>query len=424
MSAASEDKSQDRRIKKLILGRPQQALVRFPKGLADVAEAEIRAALSAPLFAEKQSPEIVAEANAIHLKGIAFRELAGLALRLTTAREILWTIDEHKNVSGKAKLAKIFEGITWDLYLPQGANVSLRVSSTASRLFHEGMVKDLCTKALAKVGFTVTSAAEADIALDIRLLHDALSVALSLASAPLHRRGYKEIFKGVASVKEDLAASAIRMALAFATENGRAFVPKKIFVPFSGSGTLGFETALILGQMAPSLFLKPLAVESLPCMPPATAAFLRKKLAENWVKADVTVPQIEFIDNDDVQVDALTSNCAYFNAGLARAGGKNLDFVVASGDALKQKLWPKEASFILLNPPYGDRLNQHGDVYQALGRLLASTAAKAPIAGMAFAPDEGAAERLVDQTKTLEWSVRKVSHGGRPTQLLAFRPKA
>lgn len=418
------DAAFERRLKKQVHGRPQRALVRFPKGLGEIALAETEALLARPLFPGPERPRVLLEPNAVRIDAIAFRELAALALRATTAREILWEIGVGKRVSAKSKLTQTTNEVPWEFYLAPGTSVSLRVSSTASRLYHETMVKEMAAKVLTSRGFTIGAGGASDVALDVRLHHDELTLALAVSSRPLYHRGYKRVFKGLASVKEDLAAASLQFALRFAREGGGAFDARHVFVPFAGSGTLGFEMSMLLGAQPPALFLPPLAIESMPCMPVATRGFIRRKLADIWVEHGAAALTLRFVELDAGQVEALNANIDSFGGALTRAGGARPKMMATEADALEPGLWPREPAWILLNPPYGDRLDaRRPSIYPDLARRLRETVETAPIAGMAYAPDETAAACLTGSSARLEWTSCRISHGGRPTALLAFRSK-
>jgi 23S rRNA G2445 N2-methylase RlmL len=406
------DKAHERRLKKTILGTPHAAVVHVPRGFVDVAAAELEALLATRLFPDKEPPTQTRAAHGLEIGGIAFRELAALGLRATTAREILWTLAGKRDVTSKAKLAKAFEAAPLDLVLPEGAAVGLRVVSTASRLYHETMIKELLGEALATRGFAVTRDEPAFL-VDARLQNDRLTVALSLDAVPLHRRGYKVALKGTASIKEDLAAACLRVAL------GGTALPsvRRIFVPFAGSGTLGFE-ALLAAGVPGALFKAPTSLERSPAMPAATASFTRRKLVERWRDAAPAYPPIRFVESDAAQVEALRTNTAHFNAALTAAGASPVAFEIEHGDAFAAP-WPDDA-LILLNPPYGDRLGEGTSgkaLYRAIGERLGRLA---NVRGLALAPTEGIAADLAS-TPSYATATRKISHGGRPTWLVTFQ---
>lgn len=381
----------EKRVKRHVLGTPQNALIRFPKGFGDVCFAEVRQAF----------PGAKLEANAIRLEGVEFRELATAALMLATAREILWEVGKGKAETVKQVKARVAE-VAWDLIFPKGAKVALRVNSTASRLFHEGKVEELVTDALKDFGLEV--AAETDHLIDVRLLEDYLTLGVSLSGRPLHWRGYKTELKGTASVKEDVAAAAIRVAL-------EGFEPDHVWVPFAGSGTLGFETILALGNLAPQTFGAPMSMDHWICTPKATLAHARKKRAEAARKP----PPVTFVELDQAQADHLKKNVAKF-AEIA-------EIHVETADALESPRTPAASRlFVPLNPPYGERLGKKSetlDLFRRLAKRLDGL--EAEVRGFVFAPTEAVADQF-SRALGDGWrlSRRAFNHGGRNTYQVIF----
>lgn len=418
MVVSDTGKNLERRIKKQVHGPRHSALVRFPKGLGELCAEEVRAALATPLF--KEGGRSALQDAAVEIEDIGFRELAALALRLTTAREILWKLAEKKTTS-KTEVRALLERIPWDLYLPPGTTLGLRVSSTASRLYHETMVKELAAKVFNGLDYDVSSGTP-QFMLDLRLFHDRMTISLALSAAALHRRGYKTVLKGLASVKEDLAAGAVRLAL----DQAKSFVPDLIFVPFAGSGTLAFEAIMALGGIAPACFMAPISIEETACMPEATRGFIRRKLIEVG-DAPRVVPNCQLVEIDVEQTEALAANAAGFNERLMALGRRPVTFDTIQGDALDPKTWPRSAErvLILLNPPYGDRLSaseKKGEsLYAAIGKRLEKLSQSADVIGSVFAPTAKTADEIASTSPSLEWTRLPVSHGGRPILLLGFR---
>lgn len=380
----------EKRIKKHVHGKPQQALVRFPKGFGDVCLAEV----------QRDVPTATLEENAIRLDDVDFRVLIGLALKLTTAREILWEVGRGKAETIKQVKARVAE-VPFDLIFPAKTALDLRVNSTASRLFHEGKVEDLVTAALKDHRLVVKK--DAPHLLDVRLKDDYLILSLSLSGRPLHRRGYKTELKGTASVKEDVAAAAIRAALG-------EFRPDHVWVPFAGSGTLGFETVLALAAVPPSAFGLALSLDSWLCTPQATLAHEKKKLKAAATKA----PAVTFVEIDGDQAQHLAKNAAAI-APYADVRVETADFFSASS--------PKAARlFVPLNPPYGERLGQKGDtgeLYKKIARKLDALGGE--VRGFVFCPTEAVADQF-EATLKSGWGAAKraFNHGGRNTYQVTF----
>jgi putative N6-adenine-specific DNA methylase len=379
----------EKRIKRHILGTPQEAVIRFPKGFGDVCLTEVKE------FVERAE----LEDNGIRLTEVAYRDLATLPLMLTTAREILWTVGKGKAETIKQIKARV-EEVAFDLIFPAKTALSLRVNSTASRLFHEGKVAELVEGELRAKGLRVKK--DANHLLDVRLFEDYLTLRLSLSGRPLHHRGYKTELKGTASVKEDVAAAAIRASLG-------DFTPDHVWVPFAGSGTLGFETILALGHVPPAAFGNPMSQDTWLCTPEATLAHAKKKRLEAARKA----PPVTFVEVDEEQAKHLKKNVDRFT--------NYADVTVETADALKSPRTPAgQRLFVPLNPPYGERLGKKHDaptLYRDVARRLNDV--RAELKGFVFAPTEAVADAFCSAFRG-DTSRRAFNHGGRNTYMVTF----
>jgi 23S rRNA G2445 N2-methylase RlmL len=417
--------NQERRIKRKILGVPQTALIRFPKGLGDVCFAETQAALAAERLKAAFEPKVALTASAVEVSGAGLGDLVALALGLTTAREILWQVQIGKAETA-TQLAARLKGVDWDLYLPAGAEVGIRVASTASRLFHEGRLRDTVAKTLEEHGVRAGAVKGATHLLDVRLVHDVLAFSLSLSGRPLYQRRVKAELGGSASVKEDIAAGATRLALAWArAKRGDDWRPEHIVAPFAGSGTLGFEAVIAICGIPPAVFFGPLSVEAFPCCPSATVGYARRRLIGRWIGdgSNPKTPTLTFIDNDPEASSLLERNGDAFRDKLVKAGGPAIPCEVKVGDALK--LLPAlvagrgSHAFVPLNPPYGRRLKGPASTPQAQARLGAALAA-AGAAGYALLGSEEAAQAFCGACPPGATSVREVLHGGKTVRLVCF----
>ncbi len=400
----------ERRIKKKILGTPQEALVRFPKGFGDVCLAECQAFFPAAMLEE----------NAVKLSGIAFRDLLTLAISSRTSREILWQLVDATAKSAK-QLKERLESVEWDLLVQPGMTFGIRVESTASNVFHEGKIRELVGAELVKHSCAGGPVRDADHLIDVRLKKDRLTLRLSVAGKPLHHRGYKQSLQGVASVKEDIAASAILASLAFYREaRADAFVPDAVWVPFAGSGTLGFEALLQFGSLPPSLFFGPLSADSWPCSPKATVAHVRKA----QLALARPTPLLEFGDTDQDQVAALKENIAAFDATLVRAGLAPGKASLTLADALDGPRTPaavRRRLFVPLNPPYGERLGSRESVADLLKHLAKRLSTlEGDVLGFVFVPTEAVADRFAEALKPWKVATRSFNHGGRNVYQVSF----
>ncbi|MCX6108850.1 MAG: hypothetical protein NTZ90_04510 [Proteobacteria bacterium] len=409
-------------IKRQILGRPQEALVRFAKGMGDLCLAEILALLATLKVDGADQPQCQLTPTSIAITQVSLRTLVSLTALLTTAREVLWMVGSGR-AGSIGEIKDRCAAVPWPLLLTRGTSIGLRVASTSSHVFHEGKVAELVGKALAKHGIGEVPKVSARQLLDVRLVDDRIAFALSLAGRPLYQRHYKKALAGTATVKEDIAAACIQATLRFATEHqGASYQPGRILVPFAGSGTLGFEAAIALHRIPPWIFFGPLGAEAFPCIPQATMNFMRRASLTKMQEAEDRHLEVTFIDDDAAQVEALRINAANFNDHVTATGGEASAFTIIHSDFF-ECTWPAGDGhlFIALNPPFGLRLEDRAAVDRLYPRL-AKTISGAPgaLAGFALAPTEAVAQRFASGLKDMTTQRRPFNHGGRTVYLVMF----
>ena len=194
------------------------------------------------------------------------------------------------------------------------------------------------------------SVANPDIRLNIHIAEDKCTLSLDSSGESLHRRGYRQ--ESVeAPLNEVLAAGMILMS----GWKGDA----DFYDPMCGSGTIAVEAALIARNMAPGLFRKEFAFEK-------------------WKDFDGDL--FDSIYNDDSQerefthhiyasdVDMKAVNTAIMNV---KAAGLSKDITVTCAD-FKDFKQPEEKSFMITNPPYGERISTPNllGTYKMIGDTL------------------------------------------------------
>jgi putative N6-adenine-specific DNA methylase len=163
---------------------------------------------------------------------------------------------------------------------------------------------------------------------------------------PLFKRGWRDAggLKGEAPLKETLAAA----MLAAAGWQGRAS-DGPLFDPCCGAGTIAIEAAQLACGIAPGI-ARGFAFERLALFAPHLAAWRRM---QREARERVHAPRVAVFAGD---VSFRMTDFAAHNA--ARAGVRHaIDFKTA--DAL-QRPAPAPAGTLMLNPPYGARLEPRG----------------------------------------------------------------
>jgi putative N6-adenine-specific DNA methylase len=343
-------------------------------------------------------------------------------LRLRTASRILVRIAEFR-ARTFFELERHARNVEWDQFVEPGAAVRFRVTSSKSKLYHEGAIEERLRAAVEhRIGAlrapaeSAAGAADASSARDededrpaqgqlfvVRFHRDGCTLSADSSGDLLHRRGYREAI-AKAPLRETLAAAAL------VASGWRADAP--LLDCFCGSGTIPIEAALIARRIAPGLANDRLE--------PRDFGFLRWPGADHdlW---DATVrdarsrvlPEpaapIHASDRDAGAVAAAAQNAA-------RAGV--LDSLRIETSALSAVQPPAGTGWLVSNPPYGVRV---GDT-PALRNLYAS------LGGFARARLPGWTLALLTADRPLERQVGiefrdaiRTRNGGIPVHLVVGR---
>ena len=184
-----------------------------------------------------------------------------------------------------------------------------------------------------------------DVRIHAHLTTDTATIYIDTTGEPLFKRGWRED-KGDAPLKETLAAAMIA-ATGWADGDAEGFEALPLYDPCCGSGTVAIEAAQIACNIAPGL-LRRFAFEKLLPFQPHVWNALREE-----TRAAITEPAVPIFGSDvsHRMVDFSQRNAE--RAGVAHA----IEF--RGGDAL-QRMPPAERGLLLLNPPYGERIEPGG----------------------------------------------------------------
>lgn len=196
---------------------------------------------------------------------------------------------------------------------------------------------------------------DADLYINVHIAANKVTISLDSSGESLHKRGYR-ITTTEAPINEALAAGMLLMT----GWNGQS----DFYDPMCGSGTLLIEAALIAQNIAPGVFRK-------------SFAFYKWK--------DFDAELMEEIYNDDSRERAFAhtiygSDASYY---AVQAALKNVQsagqqrFIQVRQIRLQEIKRTSEAmnqpAFVVMNPPYGERLAQNKDVmrlYADIGTTL------------------------------------------------------
>jgi len=304
------------------------------------------------------------EPGGVSLAG-TLETVARLDLNLRTAHRVLVRVArfEARHFSTLERLAR---ALPWDRFVAPRTRVHFRVTSKKSKLFHEDAIAERLESAVAGSVSRVAalrSAADLDaLEMDVttlpatqrfvvRVFRDRVTISADASGARLHRRGYRQE-TAKAPLRETLAAA---MLLASGWEGDRPLID-----PFTGSGTIPIEAALLARRIAPGLARR-FAAERWPSMPAGIWDEARNE-ARARVRSSVGAP----ILGGDRDAGAIAA--AEANAQRAGVAG-DVRFVTRSVSALATTA-PNAA--VVTNPPYGDRIGDRAglrDLYARLGTV-------------------------------------------------------
>ncbi len=272
------------------------------------------------------------------------------------------------------KLRRRAAGLPWAAFVPPGAAIALRASTSRCRLYHTGALAEAAALAIgdAVAGVRVAARdAEPDVTVLLRGENDRFTFSVDASGERLHRRGAR-VDVGAAPLRETLAAGLLALA------EWRPDVP--LVDPMCGAGTIVLEAAAQALGRAPGLTLSP-DEPAAEVQAPAARAFAidgwplfasergasAALVAEARAAAREALPApIAGSDRDPRAIERARSNAA--RAGL----DGHVDLACRdAGDARP----PAPAGLVIANPPYGHRLGDPraaGRTYRELGRVLAS----------------------------------------------------
>lgn len=415
----------ERRIKKNVHAQPQKARLEPAPGWDDVLEAETRAIAESFSLPAKFAANLIRNDEGLWLENLDFRNLIELPLRLLTAADVLWLL-HSRHVGSFAALLRCLEQVDWELYLPPGAAVRIKVDSFRSKLFHEGKLEGLITEHLRKKGFRV-DAERAGIKLHFEQIENRHSIYFSLAGDPLYQRRYKKVQQHAAPLQEHLAASALRWFMELPEQRAENWQAELLYVPFAGSGTFFMEYMLMMGELPAFRWRLPnYAVLRLPSLAAASWKQILTRLEKKAQNA-LGLPPALLIEKDLEAHRVLQQNIDHFLEGAGRPWGLKAPLLVL-GDGFQQTLaGASQRIFMPLNPPYGQRLDQGvmspAEFYEALAYWLRGLGkAGRDLRGLVLIPDPYAERALIKALpEGAVLAVHSFTQGGQHIRCLAFR---
>lgn len=297
--------------------------------------------------------------------GVAFEgtldDVARANLWLRTASRVLVRIGQF-GARALGELERKAGLLPWRTWLPAGTAVTMRVTCTKSRLYHQRAVAERMVAACGGTALQQAPDTEEQEGLQgqlfvVRILRDECTVSIDSSGALLHRRGYRQAV-AKAPLRETLAAGLL-LASGWTPDT-------PLLDPFTGSGTIPIEAALLARRLPPGL-TRDFAFRH---WPGADEARWQALLAEAR-RGSLAGAPAPIIGADR---DAGAIAAARANAGRAGVGGD----IVWRQEAVSSLAPPPGTGALVSNPPYGRRVSEGRELRDLFARLGAVVRERLP----------------------------------------------
>lgn len=274
---------------------------------------------------------------------------------LRTAERVLLKVGEvHAQT-----FDELFEGtkaLPWEEFIPRDGKFWVtKANSVKSKLFSPSDIQSIMKKAMVerlKDVYGISWFAEDGVSMPIRVafMKDVAVIGLDTSGVSLHERGYRQM-TAKAPITETLAAALIMLT---------PWKKDRILVdPFCGSGTFPIEAAMMAADMAPGMNRSFLAEEWKHLIP-------RKCWYEAVDEANERVRIDPDVDIQGYDLDGQIVRAARQNAKMAGVDS----MIHFQQRAVKDLHHSKPYGFLIMNPPYGERLEEREnlpELYRQIG---------------------------------------------------------
>ena len=337
-----------KRVKRQVTARTHEFFISMAPGLEPLCLEEIKA-----LFPESPPPQITT--GGIFFSG-HLHDLYQANLHLRTATRILMRLGTIR-ATNFSELEKQLANFPWELYLPAGSRPQVRVTVHHCRLYHSDAVAERTAMAVEKRLWDQAPAPatvmEDDIfqTIFIRGVADELTLSLNSSGPPLYQRGLKT-HGGRAPLRETLAAAILLKA----GYTGEA----PLVDPMCGSGTFSLEGAM-MAQGLPAGWFRKFAFMNWPGFQEGRWRHLQRQVEENRQPETTSPIFAADTDGDACQKLSQSLETAGF-AGVVQVACTDFFSLTPAGRFDKPGL-------IVLNPPYGRRIEAAGGDETLFGRI-------------------------------------------------------
>lgn len=416
-NAPEKSTALEKRIKKHVIGKPHRFIAVAPLGFENALVEELKfigieCGANYPENELFTGIEVVGDGKVEFTAKLteAWKAIANSRI----ANRILMEIESFK-AENFGQLQKHATEVPWELYLRDCKNLHLHTTCKHSRLYHSEAIEE-------RIRLIIEQAIEASLEekesvggeqhLYINFTDDRCTLRLDLAGEELYKRGQNR-HVAEAPLKETLAAAMLWESGFYKSALSKDDDIATLIDPMAGSGTFSLEAAYIANGLIPGK-CRDFALMEQPAF---------KENAWNYILKSVATGTTKIFTSDisDKALEIIKYN--FENCPLA-------DFETNSWILQKKDFFSYEAmdipenSFIMLNPPYGKRLDFNAPkLYTRIGMALneiTSFARKSnkKLSIAILAPKGACKENLqrecpsLDPEKNAECNEIETSHGG------------
>lgn len=386
----------EKRIRRHVIGPVHTFTIVVSPGLETVCARELAKG-------DMEAQEITVFPGQVRFKG-RIDALFLTNLHLRTASRILMHLTEFE-ATGFSRLEKKTAAFPWELFIHRTSPLRIRASVRQCRLRHTGAVAERVQKAITgrlsqsgeKIPREISSSVSFPIgeggALQRVFVHgqgDRFTLSLDSSGELLYKRGIKT-HGGRAPLRETLAAGILMLA---------GYTPDRpLLDPMCGSGTFCLEAALMARRMPPGL-LRSFAFMEWPAFRAAHWAHMRRAAVEK-----IRPPERADIFASDIDPAA----CRNLSVCIASHDLSGVIQVTTAGFfSLTGTAYGNGPGLVVLNPPYGHRLESPGRSQKLFSDIFEKL--KADFIGWRYAV-------VSPYRLSLPMNARRLFHGGLPIYL-------
>ena len=269
--------------------------------------------------------------------------IAKANIHLRCADRVKLVVGEFKATTFDELFTKT-KDLPWEHFISEKGKFPVNGKSHKSTLYSVPDCQSIVKKAIVerlKQAYNINgwlSETDEEYKIEVAILKDTVTITLDTSGSGLHKRGYR-VEQGEAPLKETLAAALVKLT--------KWTGDTPLIDPFTGSGTIAIEAALIAQNIAPG-FNRSFASEQWKFIDQSVFESVRTKAETN-----------ELLDRDiEIYAHDIDHNMIQMAERNAMEAGLSGVIQFKQMNAMDLSL-TKPTGIIVCNPPYGERI---GDV--------------------------------------------------------------